>query len=189
MSTLDAIHRRSIALLAVGAVLTFTLAPARAADSPTLDEIAAKLKKQRASVQSVFIELHDYTTISVPTDVLLSWPEFHNLLALVDQRHEFAFKGPKRYWLEERLNPPQMLRKIKQTFGQPNSCRGDNGHSSWSRALGDGGNPARAFNLTLFAPGPIANGSPRRTISTTSVGWTQTRNRRTSGLLRCVLSI
>ena len=45
MSTLDAIHRRSIALLAVGAVLTFTLAPARAADSPTLDEIAAKLEK------------------------------------------------------------------------------------------------------------------------------------------------
>jgi hypothetical protein len=143
------------AALAIGALLTITLAygETRAADTPTVDAIAAKIAKERAAVQSIFVELHDHSTISVPADVLLSWPDFHNLLALVDQRHEFAFKGAKRYWLEERLNPPRMLRKSKPPLGQPNSCRGDNGQTSWNRALA-GPTPGRAFNLSVFRSRP-----------------------------------
>jgi len=175
MSIVDAIHRRGCAALAGAAVLTLTLCNVAAcpADTPSIDEIAATLEKQRAAVKSLFVELHDYTTISVPPEVLLGWPEYQNFVALVDQRHEFAFKGPKRYWREERLNPPQVLRKIKQRFGQPNSCRADNGRVSWNRVLEDGGKPARAFNLTVFRSRP-----DREWVQTPdyfgNIGWTNT---------------
>ena len=153
---LDSIHPEVGAAIAGAVVLTFTLlhGAAQAAETPTIDEIAAKLEKQREAVKSLFVEVHDYTTISVPADVLLSWPHFHNLLALVDQRHEFAFKGPKRYWREEQLKPRQMLRKVKGLIGQPDSCRADNGQVSWNRILDETAKRTRAFNLMVFRSRP-----------------------------------
>lgn len=165
----------SCAALAGAAVLTFTLldGTSRGADASTVDEIAAKLEKQRAAVKSLFVELHAYSTISVPPEVLLSWPQYQNMVALVDQRHEFAFKGPKRYWREEQLKPPQMLRKIKGRLGQPDSCRADNGQISWNRVLDESAKRTRAFNLSIFRSRPDRQWVPTPDYFAT-IGWMTT---------------
>jgi hypothetical protein len=149
-------HRRppAVSAGAVGILLLISASASQAADVPKLAEIQARLEKQRAAVKSLFVELHDYTTITVEPAVLLSWPEFKDMIGLIDERQEFACKGPKRYALNARLKPIKLLRPRKGNFGNPDMSRGDNGRVSWGRPLEDKVQRARVFTLSIFRTRP-----------------------------------
>jgi hypothetical protein len=152
MSNLGVANRRGHAAPAgaLFAVLFLFAGASQGAESPNVQEIQARLEKQRAAVRSIFVEVRDYTTISVEPDVLLSWTDYKNLLGLVDERHDFAFKGPKRYLRSERLNPLKLLRPRKIRV-QPDETRADNGRDSWRRPVDDEkGGPGLVFTLTVF---------------------------------------